>query len=135
MLTVQKNDVTQNFQWITKSKAYTLSSKDIVLTISKEGTAKNGTHRAARGCVYFHNKSGERISKTGYVMFGIDGNRLYFCEADKISGFKLTVQNSENCCAQATDKMLVDWISKHIGEYSLNQDSKSGLYYVEDIKQ
>ena len=137
MQTIQKNDVTKSnsFQWITKKKSYLKESDDIVITLTAAGVTKEGKPRERRVCIHFHNKSAQRITKTGYVMFGLDGDRLYFCEADNISGYKITMKEKyDNGTAQISDTTLMNWVAPRRGAYSLHQDARSGLYYIQVIK-
>ena len=137
MQTIQKNDVTKSnsFQWITKKKSYIKESDDIVITLSTAGITKEGKPRERRVCIHFHNKSAQRITKTGYVMLGLDGDRLYFCEADNVSGYKITMKEKyENGTAQISDTTLMNWVSSRRGGYTLHQDAKSGLHYIQATK-
>jgi len=121
MLTIQKGQ--PNFQLITRQRTCVRESEDIVLNLSK-----------GRVIIYFHNKSGERITKTGYVAFGIDGDRLYFVEADSCEGFKISKTKSEHRgISQISDKAFVEWVRVRRGAYALHQDSKSGLHYIQAI--
>lgn len=134
MQTIQKNDVTKSngFQWITKKKSFVRESDDIVITLASAGVTSEGKKRDRRVCIHFHNKSIERITKTKYVMLGLDGDRLYFCEADSVSGYKITVKEKYgNGTAQISDPTLLKWVSTRRGAYSLHQDVKSGLYYIQ----
>ena len=132
MLTVNKNQ--PNFQLITKQKTYVRESEDIVIAIVNGEKRENGKPRKQRVLIHFHNKSGERITKTGYAAFGIDGDRLYFVEADNTEGFKIsTAKNEHNGNTQVSDEAFVEWAKSRRGAYALHQDSKSGLHYIQAI--
>lgn len=134
MLTIQKNQ--PNFKIITKSRPYSRENEDIVISIANEGTTNKGGVRRQRVMIHFHNKSGDRVTKTTYVAFGIDGDRLYFIEADNHEGFKITKGKSEyNGTCQVSDESLLEWARIRRGSYTIHQDSKSGLHYIQAISE
>ena len=124
MMMVSKNQ-TPEFQWITKLNARGIID-DVSIGISKNGDNKD------RVQLTFRNKKWEHF-KTECIMFGIDGDKLYFCETDARTGYKLS-KNKQNTCnnryVQCTDDSFVAWARLHIGDYRLDQDSKSGLYFI-----
>lgn len=121
MMVVSKNQ--PNFQWITKQTSRV--SDDVSISVTKNGANK------PRMQIVFRNKKGEHF-KSGYVMLGIDGDRLYFCETDARTGYTLTKGNSNhNRYLQCSAPTAFDWARMHIGDYRLDQDAKSGLYYID----
>lgn len=132
MMTINKNQ--PDFKLITKQRNCARESEDIVITLINSEKRENGSPRKQRVLIHFHNKSGERITKTGYVAFGIDGDRLYFVEAESHEGFKISKSKNEyNGTTQVSDEAFVKWARVRRGAYSLHQDSKSGLHYVQAI--
>lgn len=124
MITVQKNSGT-SFQWITKSTNYSRSDADITISLGK-------TNNKPRMQMTIRNKQFEHFP-SGYVMFCIDWDKLYIAESDSRTGFKLTGNNQTDFSryVQCGDEVLTDWARTHIGDYRLDKDSKSGLYYVD----
>ena len=136
MQTVQKNDVVKSdsFKWIIKQKNYNRDhgSDDILISIASAGVSKKGNKRGERVCIHFYNKSAKRVTQTGYLMFGIDGDRLYFCSTDSVSGYKVSSKAYQDTgVVQSSDSTLVEWAKTRRGSYTLHQDSKSELYYIQ----
>ena len=130
MLTIQKGN--PNFKWIMKQKAYARESEDIIISVTSSGPKDKAVSRSHRTTIHFHNKSKDRVTTTGYVMLGIDGDRLYFSETDSTTGFKISSQgNTDNGTLQVSDDNLLNWAKQRRGAYALHQDSKSGLYYIQ----
>lgn len=132
MHTIKKGN--SNIKWISKKKCYgTRTSEDIVLSISKQRATPNGKTRLERVMVHFHNKSAERITSTKFVVFGIEGDCLYFREAESGEGFKITTSahNATIGTSQCQDPHFVEWARNRRNGYKLNKDENSGMYYIE----
>ena len=126
-MTVSKES-TPNFQWITKSKSYSGSSGSDITIRVVHGSKKQGSKE--RVGITIRNKQYEHF-KSGYVMFGIDGDKLYIAEASFDVGYKMSKANTADArYIQVMDNAFVEWAHNHIGDYRLDQDSKSGLYYI-----
>lgn len=132
MHTIKKGN--RNIEWFSKKKCYgERTSEDIVLSIAKGGISPNGKVRPERVVVHFHNKSAERITKTGFVVFGIEGDWLYFREAESGEGFKITTSshNSSIGTSQCQDPHFAEWARNRRSGYSLHKDAVDGMYYIE----
>lgn len=128
MLTFEKNPKdTSKFLWVTKTKVRVKEEDDIVISLANPSKQK-----PTRATIHFYNYTSMKVTGTEYVMYGIDGDRIYFAESDNISGFKLTTQTENRIAiSQVTDPKFVEWCRAHIGGYKLRLDSSSGLYYAE----
>lgn len=135
MQTIEKNINPDKFMWITKTKSYNAgtAAQDVVLSVGAGSlNKKTGVRAADRVTITFHNYAAKRISNSAYIMFGLDGDRLYFAEAEQSNGYKLTSDTDFRIAVtQVTSDVFVEWVRKHIGGYTLHQDVKSGLYYVD----
>lgn len=115
------------FMWVTKGKARFTQNFDLSITLNKASINKG-----ARACIHLHNYASQRVSTSGYVVFGIDGDRLYIKDSDSLLGFKLTTQtDGRNAILQVSDKNFTEWCRNHIGGYMLHQDGETGLYYCD----
>lgn len=132
MHTIKKGN--SNIEWFSKKKCYgTRTSEDIVLSLAKGGISTNGKIRPERVVVHFHNKSAERITSTGFVVFGIEGDYLYFREAESGEGFKITtgLRNATIGTSQCQEPHFVEWARNRRSGYSLHKDENNGMYYIE----
>ena len=69
---------------------------------------------------------------SGQYIFGFDGNRLYFREAEKgWSIVKAPVGYTSKL--RITDKSLRDAFKQFDGSYKFKYDKDNGLYYIEKI--
>jgi len=130
MQTFEKgNKDLSKFTWVTKSKNWCKIENDIAISIARA----SGNCKRERAMVHFHNFAAKRISNSNYVMFGIDGDRLYFAESDSTSGFKMSAkcEDKRMATSQISDDKFVEWAREHRGEYTLHQDAGSGLYYID----
>lgn len=131
MITVEKGKNPENFTWITKTKFYGRSAdttSDISIGLS---TGPKAHPEKTRVAIHFRNYTMKKFNSE-YVMLGIDGDRLYFADADKYTGYKITTQTDGRLgVLQVTDDNLREWARNHIGDSRLYQDSKSGLYYAQ----
>ena len=122
---VQKNNQ-QSFVWITKAKAsYRSTVHDVTLHVGKS----NGRELTF---LTFRNAAHKKIGAE-FVTFGIDGDRLWFAPADNTTGYKLSKGSatSESRYVQCSDSTLLAWTHNHIGDYNLNKDVKSGMYFID----
>lgn len=110
--------------WVSKSKQYTRGDADVQVGVT--------TYKGKRlGSIIIRNNLYKKFD-SDYVMFGIDGSRLYFKSCTKSEGYKMseTVSNY-NRYIKASDATFSDWCSTHRGEYSLQYDIELGLNYIE----
>ena len=113
--------------WVTKQRGYYPGADDIDIHIGKS----NGRERMA---MTIRNGVHEKFGSE-YLVFGIDGDRLWFAESDATYGYKMTTAGknnpNENRYVSVMDESLVSWAHNHIGAYRLDRDVKSGLCYVD----
>jgi hypothetical protein len=105
-------------KWITKQ-----SNKKADVTI-KQGNSKG------KGRVYltFRNDMWKKITATGYIKVGIDGNRAYFCQGLTKSDFKITIKGD---CNNGYVSLHTDLLDGFDGDYTLKRDSKTNLRYIQ----
>lgn len=131
IITVDKNGVERSqLVWIRKTRGYTYAgTRDIMLSVNR-GSGKVAGEKD-RVSVHFYNKVNEQIAPGNYILFAIDGDRLYMQAGEEKEAFKISSSAKSSKFAQVSDPVFVDWVRNRIGNYSLYQDSKSGLYYIE----
>ena len=112
-----------NISWVTKSKCNGKSGRDILVSVHR-------SNNKAQGNITFRNKQFDKF-KSGYVMFGLSGTRLYIVEADSKDGYKLCDSVSYNKNCKVANETFADWCKNHRGEYALEYDSDLSMYYVE----
>lgn len=90
-------------------------------------------NQRARLTVY--NKWSHTISKSGYVVIAVDGNRMYFKEASFRDGWFLTKTNYENArCLCIKNDNIYKWIDDDgFGSYEFRYDDELDLYYIEKM--
>lgn len=87
----------------------------------------NVTSKAANIILYDSTKF-----RSNRLIFGFDGNRLYFREAEKgWSIVKAPVRYTSKL--RITDKSLRDAFKQFDGSYKFKYDKDNGLYYIEKI--
>lgn len=119
-------DFTQgNISWVIKSKGYYSGKADIDIHISKSKGKERMAITIRNGC---HKKFDSE-----FIVFGIDGDRLWFAPADASNGYKMSIatSHSDNRYVQCTDETLVTWAHDHVGNYRLSKDVESGLHFVD----
>jgi len=112
-----------------KSLGRRKSGKDtsIFVSISKKSNKARLT---------FYNKWAQAISKSGYIVIAVSGNRMYFKEADETEGWSLSKTNYENTkVISAQNEKIYKWIENSgIGSYQFKHDDELDLYYIEKMK-
>lgn len=98
----------------------------IFLSISK---------KCERARMTFYNKWDQTISKSGYVVIAVDGNRMYFKESTFRDGWLFTKTNYENTkYLSIKNDIIYKWIDDGgIGSYEFRYDDEVGLYYIEKM--
>ena len=116
--------------WFSK-KRNNNRGKTADITISKI----KGNNNTERVNFIFRNKCEEKLTKTGYLQFGTIGKRIYFKEATREEGFKVThsTKDGPNKYIKSLDVSLFDFI----GDYELLKDETMyiGMYYIEKIEE
>jgi len=119
-------------EWITKKRTrYHRGGVDVYVSVCKgDSVHKN----AVIICV----KNGKMldITSTEYAVFGFDGNRIYFKEADSYYGYKAVVQTKNpnilpSFSLKTVDEYAVDKAKDFVGSYILEYDEENKLYYIE----
>lgn len=110
-----------------------------------EWIQKNRTREASAGCdvsintgkdkmtcITFKNACHGKLSTTGYIQIGQEGNRLYFQETDKYHGFKLTSFNKtkDSCHVKFNSQYLKPHFRER-ADYKLKLDDDMFLYYID----
>lgn len=126
MLEIGKNS--GGINWVTKSRISGKNGKDILISVTKSGDNLHGS-------IIFRNKQFNKF-KSGYIMFGLAGTRLYLADSNSTDGYKLCdCASSFNKTCKVSNDTFADWCANHRGEYVLDYDSTLGMYYVETNKE
>lgn len=115
------------FVWVNKKKcSKTPSEFDCTIGVYK-------TKGIERVNLTLRNGVNKKLSTTEYVMFGIDGDRLWFAQGDSRTGYKMSKSNHSDqiTTSQSQVPEFLEWAHHHIGDYTLNRDSSSGLYFID----
>lgn len=92
--------------------------------------------KSKRSRFTFYNEWHQTISKSGYVVIAVDGNRMYFKEASFQDGWFLSKTNYEGTkCLSINNDKIHKWIEDDgIGTYEFKYDDEVKLYYIEKMK-
>ena len=116
-----------------KHKGRNVSNHDfqVMISIIKNGTSKEGAEKRAVAVRFYHSKEKE-ITNTGRLQIGIDEEteRIYFASAPGTEGYKLSGAKKNIRVIQFTPDELSKWES-YIGGYVLKQDLECKLFYVD----
>lgn len=84
----------------------------------------------------FYNEWAQAISKSGYIVIAVSGNRMYFKEADETEGWFLSKTNYKNTrVASVQNQNIYNWIEDGgIGSYEFRFDDELELHYIEKMK-
>lgn len=112
------------FNWIGKgnSTAGTVGSADVTITLSAETTKITKTN------FRFRNECFKKIAKSGYIVFAINNNKVYFNESTESRGFKLTNISKLGDKASFQCNGLKEPI---VGNYDLEYDKVNKLYFID----
>lgn len=116
---------TTGFTWIGKQKRFFGGEADVSAHVGKSNKREIASFT-------FRNDCWKKFD-AGYIMFGIDGDRLWFAGADNTTGYKLSTAASGciNRYAQCNDPALVEWVHNHLGDYELHRDTKSQMCFID----
>lgn len=90
-----------------------------------------GFHNSRQVGISFRRNSYVKLTKTGYITIAPLHTRLYFKEADKYNGWKLTdYRNSNTKCEFKIAKSLLPIGTIEKGAYNLEFDKDRKLYYI-----
>lgn len=106
-------------EWIGKSKSRGFGVKEVSITMQKAKERKQTSFRFGNNCFL-------RISKSGYIVFALVGNRIYFKESTDKVGYRLTARTNEAVCFKTNVQL-----DNFVGDYDLKWDSKERLNYIE----
>lgn len=81
--------------------------------------------------IVFRNNIFKRITKTNYVMFGLEGDRLYFLESNEYTGYKLSDLTYNKRRIQVSASDFVKVAKAFFGDHDLKCDSQKNMYYIE----
>lgn len=119
---------TGSISWVTKSKPYMRANDDVQIGVSNVKGRPTGS-------IIIRNNLYKKFDSE-YLMFGIDGTRLYMKASDSKSGYKMCDTTSAwNRYVKVHDSTFADWCSNHRGNYSLSYDTELGLNYIETSKE
>ncbi len=98
---------------------------------------KTDSDEYIRARFIFRNDTAKKISKKGYVVYAITNNRIYFNEAEKNIGLKMTTNNTKcgNHYVQINNEDDALKIWDFIGDYELKFDAKRRLYYIQNSQK
>ena len=84
----------------------------------------------------FYNEWAQAISKSGYIVIAVSGNRMYFKEADETEGWFMSKTNYKNTkVASVQNQNIYNWIEDGgIGSYEFRFDDELELHYIEKMK-
>lgn len=105
-------------KWITKQ-----SNKKADVTI-KQGNSKG----KSRANITFRNDVWKKITDTGYLKIGVDGNRVYFVQGLTSNDYKVTIKGD---CKNGYVQPYTDLLKGFEGDYTLKRDAKTNLRYIE----
>lgn len=104
-------------KWIAKKKR----NADVTI---KHGSSKG----KGRAYLTFRNDVWKKITATGYLKVGVDGNRVYFCQGLTKSDFKITIKGD---CNNGYVSIYTDLLDGFDGDYTLKRDSKTKLRFIQ----
>lgn len=118
-----------DLNWYVKQKASRNNATecDLFLSVSSD---KNKKAKAVY--VTFYNQSWQQITESGYLVFAVRGNKVYFKEADPSCGYKLSHASANTDVLNVRiGANLHDALMRHRGPYIMFKDKELGLYYIE----
>jgi hypothetical protein len=107
-------------KWITKQ-----SNNKADVTI-KLGNDKR--RRKSRVVIIFRNDVWKKITDSGYLKMGVDGNRIYFVQGLMSNGYKVTTIGN---CNNRYIQLYTDLLNEFEGDYTLKRDAKTNLIYIQ----
>lgn len=113
--------------WITKSNHGNRLVGDVRMSI-----ARADKRNKARTVFSFSNRWADTISKTGRILVGIDGSKIYF--KDDENGYKISVNgggSGEATRLTVSGDELLEIARTCGGDYKLNKDKINGLWFIE----
>lgn len=82
--------------------------------------------------ITFRNNVQRSITKTGYLVVAISGERLYFRESEPECGYKVSNSDSKSSVhTSITNEGLNDFSLTHAGDYPLQFDRELKLFYID----
>lgn len=115
--------MSKKLDWIIKQKYATKKDISFNRCVNKNREYVSLTMR---------NNVSKTIAPTGYVIFAIDGERVYFSEATEEIGYKLSDKGtSGSVSTQIYNDDFTKFIRYHAGDYNIEYDFKNKLYFVD----
>ena len=103
-------------EWITKQN----NKADVTI---KHGISKG----KVRVYITFRNDVWKKITETGYLKVGVDGNRAYFCQGLTQNDFKVTIKGD---CNNGYVRLHTDLLDGFDGDYTLERDYNTKLRFI-----
>lgn len=123
--------MSEKLNWRTKETGRAVGSinrADVRIKGRKSGTDRDGKQRWAV-TISFKAGMDKAITSTEHLKYAIDGNRLYFAQAEKEVGYKICRYSTTG--TRAVTKITDDELMKFEGSYNLKFDRNEGAYYIE----
>ncbi len=122
----------QELNWLGKMRSHSRSDSkdcDVVLSVSKEANAyKEGECTI----IAFKNRSYAKITQKEHMVIAVLGTRLYFKEASRAEGYKLSTFNKDRtACHMKVNPQVLKLTDVEIGRYTLEWDKNVGCYYID----
>lgn len=112
----------KTLNWI--SKKQNISEADVSITKVSNG------HNKKQTSFRFRNNCYNRITANLYVVYAVDGNRIYFDMSKDKSGFKLCIHDNKffNAMFKTVSPFNLD---SFIGDYCLEYDRELKLCFID----
>jgi len=110
-------------------KERTVSKADVSVYPQKNGNGVSFT---------FRNGAAMIMTKSGYIVVAMVGDKLYFKESTSDRGYKVTKKNQvkvESRYCYISNNDLRSWALTRKGDYRLHLDSKEKLYYIDTAER
>ena len=90
-------------------------------------TIKQGKSRAN---ITFRNDVWKKITDTGYLKVGVDGNRVYFAQGLTSNDYKVTIKGD---CRNGYVQPYTDLLDGFDGDYTLERDYNTKLRFIRKL--
>lgn len=125
-----------NLRFVTKQKTRENTAYEVAFRINSGGLSSSGAPRYSFVFRFSEDSLKKVTANSNYLVYAIDleRERVYFKEADRITGFKISQIKRGSpyiqCSADNPDAMR-----KYIGNYNLVFDHEEKLYYIDFSKK
>lgn len=109
--------------WVTKQKLIDGDAMAVTFTIHSDGSMQ----------FYFRNNCTKKITKTNYIMFGVDTERcrIYFQSGTSVNGYKFKVYTSSGSSFIRSKNLYAKEFKPGSGTYDLLFDEEEKLNYIQ----